>query len=135
MNDQDTTIVIQLRETLSAFPELKLAILFGSFAKGKETKHSDLDVAVAAERPLNAEQKIQMIEKLSQISGRSIDLIDLQTKRETIFSQAITKGQLIFCHDTKLYAEIIKTVMFNAADFLPLRSRILKDRRHAWINN
>jgi len=55
MNDQDTTIDIQLRETLSAFPELKLAIPFGSFAKGKETKHSDLDVAVAAERPLNAE--------------------------------------------------------------------------------
>jgi len=76
-----------------------------------------------------------MIEKLSQISGRSIDLIDLQTKREPIFSQAITKGQLIFCHDTKLYAELIKTVMFNAADFLPLRLRILKERRQAWINN
>ena len=135
MNNQQPPLIHQLKEALSQFPELKLAILFGSLSEGKETKESDLDIAVAAERQLTAEQKMKIIEALAQSFTRPVDLIDLQTKREPIFSRAITKGKLIYCLDSKLYAELIKTVMFNAADFLPLRSRILKERRKAWINS
>ncbi len=135
MNKQDPEILNTLKETLSRFPELKLAILFGSFSDGRDTKDSDLDVAVAGESVLTVEQKMQMIEVLAQAFGRAIDLIDLQTKREPIFSQAITKGRMIFCRDTNLYAEFMKTVMFNAADFLPIRSRILRERRQTWINS
>ena len=135
MNNQQTPINAQLTEILCQFPELKLAILFGSFSEGKENKESDLDIAVAADHQLVAEEKMKIIDALAQKFNRPIDLIDLQTKREPIFSRAITKGKLVFCHDRKLYAELIKIVMFNAADFLPYRSRILKERRKAWINN
>ena len=128
-------IAKEIEKTLKQFPAIKLAILFGSLSQGTAHADSDIDVAVAADTVLNSEQKTQLINAIAQSTARPVDLIDLQQKREPVFGQAITKGKLIFCHDHKLYAELIKTVMFNAADFLPYRSRILKERRKAWINN
>jgi predicted nucleotidyltransferase len=39
----------QLRDVLLPFPEVQLAVIFGSHARGRATRHSDLDVAVALE--------------------------------------------------------------------------------------
>ncbi|HEY8208993.1 MAG TPA: nucleotidyltransferase domain-containing protein [Myxococcaceae bacterium] len=39
----------QLRAVLLPFPEVQLAVLFGSWARGRATRHSDVDVAVAVE--------------------------------------------------------------------------------------
>ena len=52
----------QLREALSSFPQITLAILFGSVASGKANAQSDLDLAVIAVKPLQATEKIQIIE-------------------------------------------------------------------------
>jgi predicted nucleotidyltransferase len=38
----------QLREVLAGFPELILALVFGSVAKGLQRIDSDLDIAVVA---------------------------------------------------------------------------------------
>jgi len=135
MNEQNQSIENKLTEMLSSFPELKLAILFGSFAAGKQTAQSDVDIAVAAETKLSPEKKLKIIEAVAQIVTRPVDLIDLQLKHEPVLTQAITKGKKLFCYDTALYAELIKTVVFDAADFLPLRARILKERRERWLNS
>jgi len=39
----------QLRAMLLPFSEVQLAVLFGSHARGRATRHSDLDVAVTLE--------------------------------------------------------------------------------------
>jgi predicted nucleotidyltransferase len=39
----------QLQAVLSTFPEVQLAVLFGSHARGRATRRSDVDVAVALE--------------------------------------------------------------------------------------
>jgi len=125
----------KLKKTLCKFPELKLAILFGSFATEQQHQESDIDIAVASDAVLAPERKMQIIEAIAQLTKRSVDLVDLQMKQEPIFSQAITKGKVILCHDRNFYAEFIKQVMYNAADFMPLRARILSERRKAWINS
>lgn len=52
-----------LSETLAAFPYIKLGMLFGSVGRGGERRDSDsdLDLAVAGSRLLNADQKIELI--------------------------------------------------------------------------
>ena len=124
-----------LKKTLNKFPELKLALLFGSAANERQNNESDIDIAVASDAVLTSGRKIQMINAIAQLTKRPVDLIDLQMKQEPIFSQAITKGVLILCNDRSLYAELIKHVVYNAADFMPLRSRILTERRKSWINS
>ena len=42
----------QLQEVLTHFPDLVLALVFGSVAKGHQRTDSDLDIAVAAKQAL-----------------------------------------------------------------------------------
>ena len=135
MNDDALKNQEQLKQVLNKFPELKLAFLFGSFATGRQNSDSDLDIAVASGEVLSVNRKMQLITELAQSTKRPIDLIDLQMKQEPIFSQVITNGSLILCRDRGLYAEFIKLAIYNVADFLPLRARILDERRKKWLNS
>jgi len=121
-------------DLLARHSELCLGILFGSSAaaRGRVRADSDLDIAVAARHPLPAAAKKALIEQLAALSGRPVDLIDLQTAGGPIVREALSKGRLLFCRDRALYAGLIKRMLFDEADFAPYRERILAERRKAW---
>ncbi len=122
-------------DLVAAQPGIKLAILFGSLSRGQGRVDSDLDMAIAESQALTAAKKKDLIGKLAQITGRPVDLIDLQTASGTILKQILTTGRLIYCMDRTLYAEIIKKMLFDQADLMPYRDRILTERRRAWIGD
>jgi predicted nucleotidyltransferase len=128
----NTSIHNTIRDTLSEIPGIRLAILFGSVADNRETANSDIDLAVLMDTRINANQIIQIIEALASATGRAIDLIDLRTVGQPLLGQIITNGERIVGSDTR-YAQLITKNLFDQADFLPYRNRILNDRRHAWI--
>ncbi|MBQ7546074.1 MAG: nucleotidyltransferase domain-containing protein [Clostridia bacterium] len=51
------------------------AILFGSFAKGCATENSDIDLLV--DSGLRGLRFVGLLDELSEISGRSVDLLDV----------------------------------------------------------
>jgi predicted nucleotidyltransferase len=122
----------QLREVLSGFPQIKLAILFGSVASGTAKAHSDLDLAVIAEKPLQAVEKIQIIEALAMATGRPIDLVDVYAAPEPLLGQVLKHGRRILGSD-QAYAKLLYRHLIEQADFVPLQNRILSERRMAWI--
>ena len=124
-----------IAECLRGHEHVEVAWLFGSLAQGRERPGSDLDVAVLGERPLSATDKKQLIERLARVSGRPVDLIDLQATRGPIVGRILQDGTPLFCDDTVLYAELIKRWWFDQADWLPYRRRILKDRRERWMRS
>ena len=117
-------------EVLNRFPEVQLAILFGSCAKGDATADSDLDLAVQADQPLDAELSIRLIGEIAEQLGRPVDLIDLRTAGEPLLGE-ILKGRRLIGSDTS-YARLITRHLLDAADFLPYRERILAERRKQW---
>jgi predicted nucleotidyltransferase len=127
------TFVEDLERIFAKFSRIKLAILFGSTALGRPKRESNLDVAVAADTPFLVPEKTHLIEALGRFSGRPIDLIDLQSTGGLILRQWLTTGRSIRCTDRSLYAEILKKMLFNQADFMPYRRRILGELRSAWI--
>lgn len=122
----------QIKEVLQNFPQLRLAILFGSIALGRQQTDSDLDIAVGSHQPLTAQEKIAMIGALAESTGRPIDLIDLKVVTEPLLGQIVRHGRRILGSDT-LYGELISRHLFDQADFMPYRSRLLAERRLAWI--
>lgn len=118
---------------LARYPAVKLGILFGSLAEGRMTPESDLDLGVAATVPLDTVLKTALIEALGEISGRPVDLVDLQVVHGPILQQVLTQGKLIYCTDRMLYAALIRTMLFNQSDMMPYYDRILVERRKAWI--
>ena len=82
MNRSDTaqqSIDAAIRGVLAANNRIVLAVLFGSMADRCARFDSDVDIAVAADRVLSAEQKMTLIGQLAERLGRPVDLIDLQT--------------------------------------------------------
>jgi predicted nucleotidyltransferase len=78
---------------------IKLVILFGSRAVGKEIVHSDTDIAVLAERPLTMEEKSAISEEYAAQLGvpeDSIDLVDLWFAPPLLKHQISESGKLLF---------------------------------------
>ena len=94
---------------------------------------SDLDLAVMGKQLLVAAEKMALIEKITQKTGRPVDLIDLQAAHGVIVGQVLRTGKQIYEGDDRLYAELPKRHLFYQADFAPYRRRILAERRHRWI--
>lgn len=122
----------RIRQLLSRRNDVRLAILFGSQATERMTPHSDLDMAVLMDAPLSAETKFHLVADLAEISGRPVDLIDLHTTGEPLLGQVLKYGVRLLGDDTE-YAQLIRRHLFDEADFMPYRRRILEERRRAWI--
>ena len=121
-----------LLDVLARFPALVLALVFGSVAQGRQRADSDLDIAVAANRALTAAEKMDIIAALAERTGRPIDLIDLKMVAEPLLGQIVRHGRRLFGSD-KAYGQLISRHLFEQADFMPYRSRVLAERRAAWI--
>lgn len=121
-----------LKAVLSEFPEIETAIVFGSAAHGQARRDSDIDIAVAARRPLLAAEKIDLIEALAQRTGRPVDLVDLRTVAAPLLGQILRHGIRLLGSDRD-FGALISRHLFDQADFMPYRARVLAERRAAWI--
>ena len=108
------------------------AILFGSLATGVGRAGSDLDLAVDAGRRLTAAEKMALISELAGRIGRPVDLVDINAIGEPLLGQILRHGKRILGSDTH-YANLVRRHLFDQADYLPYRNRILVERRQAWI--
>jgi len=131
MQNKDTDLDQIILAAVSKQPEIKLAILFGSLANGKASRESDLDIAVDAGRVLTPSEKISLISELAIKTGRPIDLIDIHAIGEPLLGQILQYGKKIL-GSNEYYTKIIRRHLYDQADFLPYRNRILAERRQAW---
>lgn len=122
----------QLTALLLRYPQIKLAILFGSMAAGSARPDSDIDLGLLAQTPLTADFKLQLIQTIGAEFGRSVDIVDLYHVPEPITGQ-VFKGIRLVGSDTT-YAKLLTRHLLNVADFLPLHQRILTERRNRWIS-
>src|SRR5674476_647462 len=88
-----------LKGVLANFPQIELAVIFGSVAAGRQRADSDLDIAVAAQQPLTHDEKIALMGALAERTGRAIDLIDLNTAVEPLLGQVVRHGRRILGSD------------------------------------
>jgi predicted nucleotidyltransferase len=126
-----TELLARLRVALEPFQDLKLALLFGSLAQGRGRPDSDVDLAVQAGRPLSAEERMDLIVAVSQALQRPVDLVDLRTAGEPTLGQVVRHGRRILGSDAS-HGRLLYRQLVDQADFMPLRNRILKERRVAW---
>jgi len=132
VSTQDLNLKQAILAALGTQPGIGLAILFGSLAAGEGRVESDLDLAVDAGRRLTASEKMALISELAGSTGRPVDLVDLHAVGEPLLGQILRHGKRILGSDTH-YANLIRRHLFDQADFLPYRNRILAERRQAWI--
>jgi len=72
--------------------QVKLVLLFGSFAKGVQNFNSDVDIAVLSCSEFDFENTRT---ELIQLLGREVDLIDLDSVNVVLQKQIVDSGVLV----------------------------------------
>lgn len=93
-------LLARLRAALRTQPQVRLAVLYGSFARGDEDSGSDLDLAVLMrDRSFTARERLR--ERLEVAVGRDVDLADLEhAESDPLFlHQIIEQGRVIVDRD------------------------------------
>lgn len=122
----------RIRAVVDSFGFVRLAVVFGSVARGQHGPGSDLDLAIQCDQALSTSQKVALIDALALATGRPIDLIDLKTVGQPLLNQIVRHG-LLLLGSRDLWAQLIYRNLVDQADFVPLRNRILRERRERWI--
>jgi len=113
---------------------IRQVILFGSLAKGCGRFESDIDLAIQLDHVMNAQEKTLWIKNIAALTGRSVDLIDLNAVGQPLLGQIIQYGKRLVGDDVS-YGMLLSRNAFDQADFSPCRQRILDERRRAWIGS
>ena len=133
-SSDNSPLAQQLTTLLSRYPVIKLAILFGSQADPARTKHfdSDIDLAIMTAEPVSSHFKMELIQAISTELDRPVDIV-VNDAPEPILGEVLKGQRLLGDHNT--YAQLLTRHLLNVADFLPLRQRILKERRGRWMQD
>lgn len=122
----------KLTAALETEGDIQLAVVFGSVASDSVGYDSDLDIAIDIGKPMSSNRRKALIDKLARETGRPVDLVDLQKVGEPLLGEIITGGQRIL-GSREIWANLVSRHLVDQADFLPLRNRVLTERRKAWL--
>ena len=122
-----------LARVLTDLPFIRLGIVFGSITTGRANPDSDVDLAIAADRPLSSAQKMAVVDSVASALGRPVDVIDLLSDGGPVLRQAIVTGRRIYGDDTEIYARVLNRMTAHEADVMPYYNRTLEQRRRRWI--
>lgn len=92
----DATISQAVRDLL---PTAGAAWLFGSAAKGRWTKDSDLDIAVDLPVALAPMARWELAQTLADRLGAPVDLLDFRRLHTVMQVQILDSGRLLFATD------------------------------------
>ncbi len=121
-----------VRDVLDQHGGIRLALLFGSMAAGEGGPNSDVDLAVAGERSLTGAERLQLSERLGELLGRPIDLVDLRAAGPVVSSEIFRHGRRLLGSEADLTGWISRSLV-DREDFLPALQDLLQERRRAWI--
>jgi len=93
------------------------ATVFGSVARGQARPDSDIDVAVSFGKPMSADLRMAMMGTVADVTGRGVDLIDLEAAEALIRARALG-GIEILCDSMAARQGMIAKVQRSEDDRL-----------------
>jgi predicted nucleotidyltransferase len=92
--------VARLREELRTEPAVRLAVLFGSGARGREHQRSDLDLLVEVDAP-SPGRLAELEERLSSAAGRKVQLVSTHDAQSSpgLLADVLRDGRVLADRD------------------------------------
>ncbi len=119
----------QLGDLFATETDVRLAILFGSQAKGSASAASDLDIAVLTDRPMDATRSQQLSDRLALLAGTAVDLVDLGTVGGALLGRILRHGRVISRRDPGALGRLHERFLDWQADLAPAVTALLESRR------
>lgn len=122
-----------LKDFFSQKDEIDTVLLFGSFAKGTFNMHSDIDIAIHSNTPLEYDALVKIQTELSFLTHREIDLVDLSDADGIFLYQIMTTGIKIKINPVIFVKYLSKALCFRE-DFLPAVQYFRKEKLRRALN-
>jgi len=130
----DLKIIQTLKDYFNELSEVTSVILYGSFAQGKQTPQSDIDLGLITTSSLSAELKIKIISDLALIFHKTIDVVDLKQTHVPLLQEILTKGLWLKLDLNSTKEKFIQKMIYEVADLQPLREKIQIQKIKRFIN-
>lgn len=112
-----------LIKALAEFPEVELAVTFGSTARGEATRGSDVDIGVQLkEKSLEVLRRLEVL--LGRTVGREVDLVALDESPPLLRFEIARDGKLLVERRPHAWADFRARAMVDWWDWAPLARRI-----------
>ena len=105
-----------LKDVVDRFPRVRMAFLFGSHARQKTRRDSDVDVAVYWEGAPGRREEEALWAALEKAAGTDVDLVRLNDCPPTLAAEAL-RGIPLVIRDERFYLEYMLEVTREAEDF------------------
>ena len=115
----------RLRERAASLPELKLAVLFGSTARGQARKGSDVDLALLVD-PDAPEARLRALIELERAAGREVDPVFVNEAPPLLRFEIARDGVLILEREEGLWAGVKARAMMDWWDWAPYARALAK---------
>lgn len=78
--------------------DIKKALIFGSYAKNKQTKNSDIDIMIDSDGKLLNINFYGLLEDLVEASGKKIDLFEITEINENseVYNSIVKEGVIVY---------------------------------------
>lgn len=116
-----------IAKELQRYDFIIFAFLFGSYAEGRATDISDIDVGIYSDKVLSLTDIGLITARFETIARKKTDLLilnNLHKKKPVLAFEVISKGNLIFCKDHEKLTKFKKNVFLYFIDTKPLRDMI-----------
>lgn len=133
MQTQKEIIKSKLQDYFVHQDSIDAVILYGSFAKGTFSEHSDIDLAVHSKGELDFDALSTMQVELSLLCGREIDISDLSKAEGIYLHQVMTTGERIKFDHAVFHKYLMKALYFYE-DFLPIIRSCRAEKLKRFVN-
>jgi len=126
-------IVEALRKYAKRNGQIEILLLYGSIVNGNFQSHSDVDLAVCADRPLSTDALGDIMSDLSTLIDRRIDLIDLHKAEGLILYKIMTKNIQLKA-DSKLLLRFFSKALGYREDYKPHQDMMRDAKIKRFVN-
>jgi predicted nucleotidyltransferase len=112
-----------LRQGIASLPEVRLAVLFGSTARGQARPQSDVDLGVLLD-PDTPDVRFKAETELGRAAGRSVDVVFLNQAPPLLRFEIAKEGVLLHQDQDHLWTDFKTRAMLDWWDWAPIAKRI-----------
>lgn len=119
----DADLFARLGAAARQQPEIVLAVVFGSLARGEAGAHSDVDVAIVLSSA-GTSRRGAIEAELGRAAGREIDLVDLDGAPPQLRFEIARDGRPLYERTPHAWADFRARAMIDWWDWAPTARRI-----------
>jgi len=120
-------LIEKLTEYFKNREEVIAVYLFGSYAEGRESPLSDVDIGILitkSDRSFSREKRNRYMVELAKILRKDIHPVILNSASEELMRQIFLKGKCILINDSKKLSRYKMVTLSKIAEFAQYRSQM-----------